>query len=100
MRYVIEQSLVGAIVALLVHGGALANCTEDSRRVNLDRDNVIRLKRYDCRAGDRNDAPRVSVELHRFSDVAASLIVAKRSSNLLKQTIGAPRVVQNDVLSA
>ena len=77
-----------------------AQCVEDARAVALDADNVVRLRSHVCAVGTGSDAVRVRVEQHRFSDVAASLIVARRASALLARTIGQPLVVDNAVLRA
>lgn len=62
----------------------------------LDRNTTVRLKSFNCGEGDL----RLKFEVHQVTDVAASLIVAKRTSNLLKQTFGTPKVVENDVFKA
>jgi hypothetical protein len=80
--------------------GALADCLEDSRQVSLDSQNVVRLRSYLCRSGEGPNDARLKVEFHRFSDIAASMIVAKSYSSLLRRTIGAPKIIENDVFRA
>lgn len=91
------------LIGLVVLAMALpvrAQCVEDARAVALDADNVVRLRSHVCTVGTGPDAVRVRVEQHRFSDLAASLIVARRASALLARTIGKPVVVDNAVLQA
>jgi hypothetical protein len=75
---------------------ARADCVEDARLVNLDAQNVVRLKGYLCREGET----QIKVEFHRFAETAASLVVAKRSTALLKKTLGSPKLIENDVFKS
>lgn len=91
---------VAVLVLLAMVPPARAQCVEDARAVALDADNVVRLRSHVCTLGAGPDAAQLRVEQHRFSDVAASLIVARRASTLLARTIGHPVVVDNAVLRA
>src|SRR5262245_9585346 len=100
MRHLVCLLALAVMAGLFASSVARAACTEDLRRVPLDKDTVVRLRSYACRAGEGADAPNITVELYRFSEQAASLIVAKRSSTLLVKTIGKPRVAENEVFKA
>lgn len=91
---------VAALVLLAMAPPARAQCVEDARAVALDADNVVRLRSHVCTLGSGPDAAQLRVEQHRFSDVAASLIVARRASTLLARTIGRPVLVDNAVSRA
>jgi hypothetical protein len=93
-----------ALGLLLVIAPSIADaqCDEDFRRVELDKNvgperNVVRLRSYVCRAEARSDSPKITVEFHRLSDLAASLIIAKQSSAILRELIGSPKVIENEV---
>ena len=48
-------NILFSALAIFMFMGALAahaTCAEDTRRVELDRDNVVRLRSYDCRADE------------------------------------------------
>jgi hypothetical protein len=66
----------------------------------LKSSDVVRLKGFRCRTGSEEDAPQVKIEFHRLSDMAASMIVAKRTSELLEKTIGTLKVIENGFLKA
>jgi hypothetical protein len=85
---------------LLASSPAYAECTELPRKVSLGQHNTIVLRSYECGIGRSRDSGRLKVEFHRFSDTAASLIVGNGSSEMLKKTIGSPRLVENEVFKA
>lgn len=89
--------LVGRAIALLsltVLAPALAraDCREDFRKIQVEQE--VRLRSFVCSAAG---GAEIKVEFFRLSDGAMSLIVAKGSSRLLEQTIGRPKVVENDL---
>ena len=90
--------LVAGAVALALAAASPANaaCVADIRKVVLDKA-AVPLKSYRCSTGTGADAAQVRVEVHRFSDLAASLTIANASSSLLQKTFGKMKVVENDV---
>jgi hypothetical protein len=91
--------LIALIVVLLPSVSvAFADCLQDAREVALDRNNAVQLRSYLCRTGDGPDDVRFKVEFHRFSDIAASLLVANTTSTLLGRIIGTAKIIDNDVL--
>jgi len=87
-------------------GAASAECVEDRRKLALDAagqdvsgDNVVELRTYSCRGDAGGDNVQVQVELHRLSDLAASIIVEQRSSGTIRRMMGAPKLIANDVLT-
>jgi hypothetical protein len=90
--------LFSALASFMFMGASAAHatCAEDTRRVELDRNNVVRLRSYDCRA----DEVRLKVEFHRLSDVAAGLVVARRPSPLLVKTLGSLRIIENSIFKS
>jgi hypothetical protein len=95
-RFHARTALVALSVLLpttLVH----AQCVENPRKVELDKNNVTRLKSYLCRIGQGPNEIAIKVEVHRFTNVPAGLIVENLSSRMLKRTIGSPKVIANDV---
>ncbi len=83
-----------SLLVLVSAAPAFANCLEDAREVRLAQDSVARMRAYLCRL---DDGAQVRIEFHRLSDTAASMIVGRRNSALLRRTIGAPAVIENDV---
>lgn len=73
-----------------------ADCVEEPRKVSFDAENVVRLKSYKCRSG-ADTGVAVRVEFHRLSPSAAGLLLAGGASAKLKQTIGSPTLIDNDV---
>lgn len=76
---------------------AHAQCVDDPRQVKLDKDNVVRLSSFLCRTGDTSNDMAIKVEVHQFSDVAASLLISKNSSPMLRRAIGTPKVLENEI---
>jgi hypothetical protein len=91
--------LVAGILALVLAAASptRAACVADARTVALDPKTAVALKSYRCTTGPGADAAQVRVELHRFSDLAASLTIASTSSTLLQKTFGKMKVVENEV---
>jgi hypothetical protein len=86
---------------LLFSGLARAQCVEDPREVGLDQDNVIRLKSYLCRGGQDQNDPQVTVEFHRLSNAAASILIGGQPPpSALRTAIGAPKLVENATFKA
>lgn len=77
---------------------ALAECREDPRVVEFDRENIIRLKSYSCTTGAQGEN-KIAVEFHRIADPAAGLLVEGRSTEMLKKAIGSPLLVKNEVFA-
>ena len=75
---------------------AQAACIEDPRRIQLAKDNIVRLKSYLCRERQGSEEIAVKVEFHRFNDTSAALVINKGASTLLKQTIGSPKLIENE----
>ena len=98
-RSVRKIILVAGTVALALATAAPANaaCVADARNVALDKKTAVPLKSYRCSTGTGADAAQVRVEVHRFSDLAASLTITNASSSLLQKTFGKMKVVENDV---
>jgi hypothetical protein len=76
---------------------AHADCIEQTRRVQYDDDVGAAIKSYLCSTEQAQRSPQIKVELHDFSNVAASMLVGKISSKVLEKTIGSPRVVENEI---
>jgi hypothetical protein len=86
------------IVALaLCPTNLFAQCVEQPRKVTLDRKHVVPLKSYLCTVGTGGDAAQFRVEYFRLSDFAVSLMLANASSAKLQATIGAAKLLTNDV---
>src|SRR5262245_46708117 len=85
--------------AVVTSSFALADCVEDPRRVELSKDNIVRVKSFLCREGQGSDEVQLKVEFHRFTENAASLLVGKGSSLLLKRALGSPKVIENEVFA-
>jgi len=81
---------------LLASSTVFAQCTEDRRRVELGQ-NVVQLRTYLCRTGQGSEKAQIRIEIDRLSDLAAGMIVSKRPTAILTQTIGAPKLLDNDV---
>jgi hypothetical protein len=96
MRHTWLAMLCG-IILFVLPTLARADCTEDPRKVVLDKDTTVRLKSFLCSSGEGPDKVEVRVEFHRFAEIAASLIVSKASSTSLQKTIGSPKLVENEV---
>jgi hypothetical protein len=93
-------SAMASVAALLMSTiGALAGCHEDPRRMTIN-DQTVQLRGFLCSAGEGTAEVRLKVELFQFSDIAASLLVARKSSDYLRETIGTPKVIDNEVLKA
>lgn len=84
-------------LALAATSPVRAACVTDARNIALDQKTAVPLKSYRCSTGSGADAAQVRVEMHRFSDLAASLTIANASSSLLQKTFGKMKVVENDV---
>src|SRR5262249_43585133 len=95
MRQLLRIFYIG-IAWLLVSSAAFAACVEDRRPLVVG-DNVVQLRAYTCGLGDQPDGPQVRVEIHRLSDVAASIILAKQSSEVLARVIGSATLIGNEV---
>lgn len=92
------MAMVAAAAALLMSiSGALANCYEDPRRMEID-DTVILLRGLLCSVETGPTEVRLKIELFQFSDIAASLLATRRTSHILGKTIGAPTLIDNEVL--
>jgi hypothetical protein len=85
------------VLVLTAASPTRAACVAESRNVALDPKTSVPLKSYRCTIGSGADAAQVRVEMHRFSDLAASLTIANTSSTVLQKTFGAMKVVQNEV---
>jgi hypothetical protein len=100
MRPLALRSVLLGFWLTLGSTGVWADCTEDRRKVELDKDNILQLRTYTCRTAQGAqgaDAAQVRIEIHRLSNLAASMVVAKQSSALLAKAVGAPRLIENDV---
>jgi hypothetical protein len=76
-------------------------CIEDPREVKLGGDGgSVRLKSYLCRTGTGSEAAQVRVEMHKFSEIASSLLVTNGQAKFLARAIGKPTVLENDVSKA
>jgi len=95
MRQLLRICSIG-ITWLLVSSAAFAACVEDRRPLVVG-DNVVQLRAYTCGLGDQLDGPQVRVEIHRLSDVAASIILAKQSSEVLARVVGSATLIDNEV---
>jgi hypothetical protein len=78
---------------------ALADCVEDPRTVSLDNGNVLRIKSYLCSIGKDDNSSKLRIEFHRLSAIAARLAFAPTPSNYIKQLMGDPHIVKNDVFN-
>src|SRR5262245_48465577 len=85
-----------ALLAVVAPSIASADCVEEPRRVALDKKNFAQIKSFSC----RNGQDTFRVELHRFSEAAASLTVAKRATEVMRRTFGTPKLVENDVFKS
>jgi hypothetical protein len=90
--------LAAPILALaLCPTNLFAQCVDQPRKVTLDKNNVVPLKSYLCTVGTGADAAQFRVEYFRLSDFAVSLMLANASSAKLQSTLGAPKLLANDV---
>jgi hypothetical protein len=90
--------LAAPILALvLCPTNLLAQCVDQPRKVTLDKKNVVPLKSYLCTVGTGADAAQFRVEYFRLSDFAVSLMLANASSVKLQATLGATKLLANDV---
>src|SRR5262245_46015635 len=99
MRPLALRSVLRGVGRTLSSPAVWADCTEDRRKVELDKDNILQLRTYTCRTAQGAqgaDAAQVRIEIHRLSNLAASMVVAKQSSALLAKAFGAPRLIEND----
>src|SRR5262245_18547720 len=91
-----SYSLAAALMVVFatsVISPARADCTNDPRQVGFDKEYVVQIEAYDCRAG----GDTFKVEFHQLSEVAASLLVGNRSSALLDRSLGKIKLVENAV---
>jgi hypothetical protein len=99
-----ERKVFGAaagLAFLLFSPLASAQCVEDPREVRLDKDNVIRLKSYLCRARQDQNDPQIKVEFHRLSEAAASILIGKQPQpQSFKAVFGNPTIVENEVFKS
>ena len=86
-----------AVALILSPSPLLAQCADQPRKVVLDKDNVVPLKSYLCSAGSGTDTAQFRAEYYRLSDVAVSLLLANASSDKLRKTLGAAKILPNDV---
>src|ERR1700730_9007156 len=93
-----DAVLITGTLALVLTAAspATAACVADARNVVLDQKTAVPLKSYRCTTGSGADAAQVRVEMHRFSDLAASLTIANASSSLLQKTFGKMKLIEND----
>jgi hypothetical protein len=90
--------LAALILALALWPTSLfAQCVDQPRKVTLDKKNVVPLKSYLCTVGTGADAAQFRVEYFRLSDFAVSLMLANTSSVKLQATLGATKLLANDV---
>jgi hypothetical protein len=85
---------------LLLPAAASADCIEEPRQVALDKANTVKLKAYRCGTEQGQKGSEFRFEFHRLSPTAASLVVGKIESALLRATLGAPKVLQNEVFDS
>jgi hypothetical protein len=85
------------LAAVLCPTNLLAQCVDQPRKVTLDKKNVVPLKSYLCTVGTGADAAQFRVEYFRLSDFVVSLMLANTSSVKLLATLGATRLLANDV---
>jgi hypothetical protein len=85
------------LVAVLCPTELLAQCVDQPRKVALDKKNVVPLKSYLCTVGTGADAAQFRVEYFRLSDFAVSLMLADAPSVKLQATLGATKLLANDV---
>jgi hypothetical protein len=91
------QTISLASIFFLASSTAFAQCTEDHRAQEVG-DQVVQLRTYLCRTGRSPNDPQIRVEIDRLSDLAASAIALRRSSEALTRVIGAPKLIENEVL--
>lgn len=106
MRSIALVVCTAALFEALGASSGRAECLQDSRPVNLDGSNAtcgdkpctgVALRTYTCRTSDPN-GPAVRVEFDRFSDGAASAIIARKASSKgLTDAIGSPLLIDNEV---
>lgn len=80
-------------ISLLPEGG-WAGCQDDRRIVSFDRE-VVQFRSYNCDIGES----KLRVEFHRLGTVPATTLLANEPSQRVRDAVGAPRIVQNDVSS-
>src|SRR5262245_7983805 len=95
MRCLISRICLAGLALVLMLSAAFAQCTEDRRQVDLV--DVVQLRTYVCRTGQGAEEATARVEIHRLSDLAASIILANRKSEMLARVIGSPRLINNEV---
>lgn len=86
-----------AFCLFLVDSAAHADCTPDFRRVELDGTNVVRLRSFDCQASPGTNNPQIKLEFHRLSDAVASAMFSGALPSSLKNAIGSPKLIGNEV---
>jgi hypothetical protein len=92
MATLVRQTIAFLSVMVLAPALGRADCREDFRKIQVEQE--VLLRSFLCSSAG---GAEIKVEFYRFSDGAMSLLVAKGSSRLLEQTIGRPKVVENEL---
>ena len=78
-------------------GGALAGqCLEDTREVNVDAKNAVRLRDFLCSNADGQ--PMVRVQFVRLNEIAAGVLLGGGKGPWPSRIWGKPKVIENEVL--
>ena len=83
----------------LVPSIAVADCQEDRHKVELGQDEIAQLRSYLCQQSGKSGNAQVRIESTAWQIYPAGMVVAKNSSDRLKQILGTYKIADNDVFA-